>query len=363
MEHPSHRLNKWQGIDDFDSPGTWDILKLLPEAPDIVHCYDLHQGSFDLRVLPWLSHRLPTFLTLDDAWYLSGHCIHSVPFYSFECDRWKTGCGQCPDLTLPSAIRRDATAFNWEQKRRIFHQSRLHIATPSRWLMRKVEQSILAAGAEDLRVIPNGVDLSVFHPGNKEQARQELGLPQERKILLFTARRGSRNRWKDFSTMRDAVVKAAARLSLHGTVFVVLGGAGPEMREENVDISFVPYQSDRQTVARYYQAADVYLHAAFADTFPGAVAEAMACGTPVIATETGGIPELVSHGTTGFLVPPRDAGAMADRMEQLLADDALREKMATSAADVAEREFGLERQVSAYLRWYAEVCDGWNPAG
>lgn len=361
--HPYHRLNKWQGIEDFDFPGTWSILQLLPEGPDVVHCYDLQHDFFDLRFLPRLSHRVPTFLTLDDARYLSGHCAHSVPFYSFECERWKTGCGQCPDLTIPAAVRRDSTAFNWERKRRIFRESRLYIATPSRWLMRKVEQSILAAGAEDLRVIPNGLDLSVFHPGNKDQARQELGLPKEPKILLFTMSQETSQNWKDVPTMRAAVVEASTRPNLPAAVFVVLGGTGPAMPGGNASIIFVPYQSDRRTVARYYQAADVYLHAAVADTFPGAIAEAMACGTPVVATATGGIPELVSHGITGFLVPPRDVGAMADRVEQLLTDDALCKKMSTNAAKVAQLEFGIDRQVTSYLNWYREVCDAWNPAG
>jgi glycosyltransferase involved in cell wall biosynthesis len=163
--------------------------------------------------------------------------------------------------------------------------------------------------------------------------------------------------------MRAAAVKAAARPSLHDAVFVVLGGAGPEISEGNVSISFVSYQNDRETVARYYQAADVYLHAAIADTFPGAVAEAMACGTPVVGTETGGIPELVSHGRTGFVVPPRDADAMADRIEQLLTDDGLRERMSAAAAERARQEFGLDRQVGAYLHWYSEIRDTWDSGG
>ena len=163
--------------------------------------------------------------------------------------------------------------------------------------------------------------------------------------------------------MRSAVAKAGNRPDLRGIVLVVLGEEGQELREGGATVFFVPYQSDRRTVARYYRAADVYLHAAIADTYPGAVAEALACGTPVVATETGGIPELVHHGTSGFLVPPRDADALADRVEQLLTDDALREKMGAAAALVAQREYGLDRQVEAYLQWYAEVHDGWAPAG
>ena len=109
---------------------------------------------------------MPTVLTLHDAWLLSGHCAHS-----FDCERWKTGCGECPDLTIEPAIRRDATADNWVRKRDIYARSRLYVATPSPWLMGRVEQSMLAPAVEQARVIPNGVDLSVFRPADKRSIR------------------------------------------------------------------------------------------------------------------------------------------------------------------------------------------------
>src|SRR5262245_59012697 len=107
------------GYEDFNFPASWHLLDLPPERPDILHCHNLHGSYFDLRALPWLSQQVPVVLTLHDAWLLSGHCAHS-----FDCQRWQTGCGQCPDLAIPPAIRRDATAYNWRRKRDVYTKSR-----------------------------------------------------------------------------------------------------------------------------------------------------------------------------------------------------------------------------------------------
>jgi glycosyltransferase involved in cell wall biosynthesis len=159
LARPRRWWDYFWGLEDFHHPGTRRLLELFPETPNIVHCHNLHGKYFDLRVLPWLSQQVPIVLTLHDAWLLSGHCAHS-----FACERWKIGCGHCPDLTITPAIRRDATAYNWRRKQEIYAKSQFYVATPAQWLMRKVEQSILASAVVEAQVIPNGVDLSVFHP-------------------------------------------------------------------------------------------------------------------------------------------------------------------------------------------------------
>jgi glycosyltransferase involved in cell wall biosynthesis len=169
-----------QGHEDFDFPATERILELTKERPEIIHCHNLHGNYFDLRILPWLSHQVPVIITLHDAWLLSGHCAHS-----FNCERWKIGCGNCPDLTIYPKVKRDATAFNFKRKQEIYGKSRLYIVTPSQWLMNKVKQSILVPAIVEANVIPNGVDLSIFHPGNKQVIRTKLGISQSAKMLLF----------------------------------------------------------------------------------------------------------------------------------------------------------------------------------
>jgi glycosyltransferase involved in cell wall biosynthesis len=354
------------GREDFNFPGSRRLLQLAPRQPDVVHAHNLHGDYFDLRILPWLSRQVPVILTLHDAWLLSGHCAHS-----FDCERWRTGCGQCPDLSIYPAIRRDATAYNWRRKRDIYAQSRLYVATPSRWLMRKVEQSILAPAVHEARVIPNGIDLSVFRVAEDRQTvRVALGLPQDSKILLFAANGIRRSLWRDFEMMRAAVARVAERMDGQSVLFLALGDDAPPEHIGRATVQFVPYQTDPKVVARYYQASDVYVHAARADTFPNTVLEALACGTPVVATAVGGIPEQVKplerwnvetfdrfNEPTGALVPPGDAEAMADAVVALVTNGALQKRLGENAAEDARKRFDLERQVNEYIEWYQAIIE------
>jgi glycosyltransferase involved in cell wall biosynthesis len=342
----------WRGIEDFHYPQSKELVSLTPQPPDIVHLHNLHGGYFDLRLLPQLSRQVPLVATLHDAWLLSGHCAHSL-----DCERWMIGCGSCPDLTIYPAIRRDATAGNWRRKRDIYAQSRLFVATPSRWLMRKVEQSMLAPAIEEARVIPNGVDLSIFRPADRRAARTELGIPQDVHVLLFAANVIRDNVWKDYRTLREAIRLAAESSQERPIHFVGLGDDGPSERIGRAEIRFVPYQDDPSIVARYYQAADIYVHAARADTFPTSVVEALACGIPVVATAVGGIPEQIDDGQTGLLVPAADEHILAKRIVQLLDDNALRQRLGGAAAANAKERFDLIRQVDTYLRWYRELLE------
>jgi len=370
LAEPRRWLDEHRGFEDFHFPGSRQLLTLAPKLPDIVHFHNLHGGYFDLEVLPRLSRELPVVLTLHDAWLLSGHCAHSL-----DCERWKTGCGRCPDLSIPPAIRRDATHHNWRRKQRIYAESRLYVATPSQWLMDKVAQSMLAAGTVEARVIPNGVDLSAFHPADKRWARVSLNLPEKARIILCAGTRIQTNIWKDYKTMQAAIGRAAERLQKQRVIFIALGAAGAGERIGEMDVRCLPYQKEPAVVARYYQAADLYVHAAHADTFPSTVLEALACGAPVVATAVGGIPEQVkglkvstssdAHSdrniygmdkATGLLVPPAGVEEMARGIERLLEADLLRRRMSENAAKDARERFDLQRQVDDYLQWYEQLA-------
>jgi glycosyltransferase involved in cell wall biosynthesis len=225
--------------------------------------------------------------------------------------------------------------------------------------MEKVEQSMLAHGIVQHRVIPNGVDRSVFHPAGREAARAALNLPREAKVLLFAALGIRQNEFKDYATLRRAAVLLAETKEWPELVFLALGEQATEERIGKASIRFIPFTGDRSVVARYYQAADLYLHAARADTFPNTILEALACATPVIATAVGGIPEqinsLESANPTGVLVPAGDADAMAAAAVSLLRDDTFRSLVAANAARDAAQRFDLSRVAEDYLTWYCEI--------
>ena len=152
-------------------------------------------------------------------------------------------------------------------------------------------------------------------------------------------------------------------------IFVIFVGAdllreqGEPVVFENGEVEFIAFQRDANILAQYYQAADVYVHAAKSDTFPNTVLEALACGLPVVATAVDGIPEQIEESRSGYLVQAGDADTMASRVIQLLSSEGLRTSMGRTAADIASRSFGIQRQVQAYLDWYEQILDSSQLAG
>jgi glycosyltransferase involved in cell wall biosynthesis len=359
------------GREIFDYPGSRLILSLTRFTPELVHLHNLHNEFFDLRFLPELSTRAPVVMTLHDEWTYTGHCA-----YTLIGDRWRDGCRSCPDLQVYPAIDRDATHENWLAKKEIYEHSRLYVTSPSRWLLDRARESILAGGAVDFRLIRNGVDLSVFKPASQMAARAMLRLPREPLVLLFAANALNKNPFKDYGTIEAAVERLAAEPRDRPLLLIALGGTGPTRRFPNAEMRQVPYETVPERVAAYYQAADVYLHAANADTFPTTILEAMATGISVVATAVGGIPEQVHSldgvagawagestdlsTATGVLVAPHDSAGMAAATSTLLADRTLRERLGANATAEAAANYDIERQIDETIKWYGEIIADWS---
>jgi glycosyltransferase involved in cell wall biosynthesis len=318
------------GLEDFNHPYTRHVVDFAGPRPDVLFCNNLHGGYFDLRELPRLSSELPVVLRLADSWTFTGHC--AVPG---ACERWRTGCGRCPDLAIPPAIRRDATRLNWRRKRRIYRRSRLFVVAPSRWMLDRARRSILAPAIAGARVVANGIDLSVFNRDGARAERSDAGTPR----LLFVANGGAANPYKGFGTLRAALGR------LGGPVELVAVGGGRGVEEmAGARIRHEPRQPPEQ-LAGLYRSADVYVHAAPEESFSLTTTEALACGTPVVAASGGGIAEVIDHGRTGLVVPPADEEALAGALERLLADRKLRDRMGAAAGAEARARFDHRRMV------------------
>ena len=349
LGEPQRLWDHLRGIEDFNFSGTWKLLDLPPRRPNIVHCHNLHCDYFDLRILPWLSAQVPVIINLHDAWMLSGHCAHSL-----GCERWRTGCGQCPDLTIYRSVRGDATAYNWRRKKEIFSKSRLYVTAVSTWLMNKARETMFPDAPG--RVIPNGIDLEIFFPGDREAARRKLNLPLDAEIVLMSAH----NPFKNLPFMKSVMARIANRSASRKLLFLCISREPPnELELGQGRIRFIDIVHDRRTMASLYQAADVYFHAAVEESFGNAVAEAMACGTPVVVATGGGAPEALSSDATGFLIHPSDEAGAVRALQRLLDDAGLRERMGRTARTHAAERFGLERQVKEFLKWYPEVRRDW----
>ncbi|MBR6371650.1 MAG: glycosyltransferase, partial [Victivallales bacterium] len=187
------------GLEETDFPGCHKLLEALPFAPDIVHIHNMHGWYFDIGMLPVLSAKFPTILNLRDTWALTGHCA-----YFMDCEKWLSGCGNCPRLDVYPALRKDGTSQNWQNKADVYAASRLYVCAPSQWLLDCAKASMLKAA--EYKVIPNGIDITVFTPGDRVLARQRLDLPLEVPIVMF-ASAAAKTVFKDQDTLRMAVEK------------------------------------------------------------------------------------------------------------------------------------------------------------
>ena len=201
-------------------------------------------------------------------------------------------------------------------------------------------------------MIPNGVDLDVFRPGARDEARSRLGIAADVHVLVFAAQGARSNPYKDFATLREALVGLGSGTGTRIAAFALGEGAADEHFGRVTLRSMAPVGP--AAVADHLRAADLYILPTKADNHPLTVIEALACGCPVVASRVGGIPEQLTEGT-GLLVRPGDGRDLAAAIDALLSDPQRRAAMGSAAADDARARFSLDRQVDAYAELYDEL--------
>lgn len=340
---------KQEGLIDLIYPESFELVHHpYYEAADVLHLHDIEGDYFSLLALPLVTQNKPTVWTLHSEQAFTGHCAVSL-----GCERWKIGCGQCPNLGGYPPVKQDNTAYLWQLKKQAYANSRFTAVVPSQWLYDRVKQSPLFKG-KDVRLIYNGVDLEVFKVQDKTEARKALGLPLDKKMILFSADGGAKNPWKGGSIVYDLYNQITDK---SGLLFVNLGGA----KEEKEAWLATPYIHDRAELAQWYAAADVMLYPSLADSFGLVVAEAMACGLPVVTFATGGIPELVEHLESGYVAAYKDSEELMTGLQLFLNDDELRGRASAQARATAEAKFDEKIMIRQYLELYKELTTGDNP--
>ena len=311
---------------------------------DVVNLHHIHGNAFPYTILPALTKDRPAVWTLHDMWALTGHCS-----YTYDCERWQTGCGKCPRLDEPVALRRDTTAFHWRLKNRTYGNSHLRIVTPSRWLTDAARKSPLL-GRFDVRHIPYGVDTEVFRPLPKPLARQFLGLPTDKPLVLFAADNIAEKR-KGVDAFRQAI----DRLSQGAAEIVTFGQNSGQVQVRGVKTWDLGVINDDRLIAAAYAASDVFVSTSLADNLPNTILESLACGTPIAAFDAGGVGDMVRHMETGFLARSHDIADLAQGLIQLLSNSELCQRLSARAREVAVGEYSQDLQATRYMELYEEL--------
>ena len=280
----------------------------------------------------------------------TGHCVHP-----YECKKWKKICYKCPHTYSEKKISRDASFINQYRKKKIYLNSRLYVSSPSHWLRNMAENSILKEGAIEFNTIPNGIDKTVFSPGCKIKARNEIGLSQTKKIILFAGGSVSKNPTKGWDNLLKVLNYAKDKKNFPESIIIILGDTFKDKIYGNITLKSIDWVSSEIKLVNYYRASDLYLHLANAENFPLSILEAMHCGIPVVASNVGGIPEQIIQEKTGYALNKNDQIAIFNAIYRILTEKKFHESLETASRIHAQKYFDQDLMTKSYLKWFEKV--------
>jgi len=327
-----------------------DRLRSL--AGDLINLQWINKGFIRLESLKKIPK--PLVWTLYDMWAFTGGC-----HYAYECEGYVARCGQCPQLNSHKEL--DLSRWVWTRKQRAWGRVEMALVCPSKWMADCASRSSLFAGRR-IEVIANGLDIQRFRPIQREEARNWLGLPVDKKLILFSAVKGVENPQKGYPFFHRAMQDLAAIGWQEQVEVLVLGSSEPvKPAELPVPVHYLGHLKDELSLALVYGAADVFVAPSLQDNLPNTVMEALACGTPCVAFNTGGIPEMVDNQVSGYLAIPKDAQDLAQGIDWVLRDPERWRSLGQQARLKAERDFDGVIQAKKYASFYTELLES-SPA-
>jgi len=316
-------------------------------APDLIH---LHWVARMMRLETLRRLTMPIVWTMHDSWAFTGGC-----YLPGDCTRFRESCGACP--ILGSSLESDLSRRIWQRKQQAWQNLKLTIIAPSRWMAVRAKTSSLFCNKR-IEVIPNGVDITVFKPCEKNNARELLSLPKDKWLVLFGAKGATSDRNKGFHLLGEAMRRLATDSGRDLPELVIFGAAAPDpLPDLGLRTHYLGVQHDDVRLALLYAAADVFVLPSIQENLPYTVMEAMACGTPCVAFDQGGVPDLIDHEQNGFLAHPYEPDDLARGIGWVLEEAVRRGNLSNHARLKVEQKFSAEMIAERHMELYREILE------
>ncbi len=353
------QLNKWQNLlsnypdrpaglemfSDAEATIRLDLIKEIKEA-DIINLHWV-AGQMDYAKAPMTFGEKPIVWTLHDMNPFTGGC-----HYAGDCLKYKTSCGACPQLG--SNNENDLARHVWKQKYNAYQHLNLNIVTPSRWLAQCAAESALLSRFQ-VTVIPNGFPTDIFNPYPKKEVRRALNVPESSKIILFGSVSVANER-KGFKYLLNALNKFSINDKRENIVLAFFGYLPKEVKiNSKYPVLNLGPIADEKKLAMAYSAADLLVIPSIEDNLPNIVVEAMACGVPVVGFDIGGIPDMIDHKKTGYIVKPRDIDGLIEGINWVMTSIEGSSGLNKNCRAKAENEYSLQVQARAYVDLYGQI--------
>ena len=314
-------------------------------APDIVHLHWICGGMLRIEELKRI--KKPIIWTFHDMWAFTGGC-----YYNAGCEQFQQDCGDCPQLNISS--KNDLSWSILRRKKKAWAGLDITIVTPSNWLAKCAKNSSLFGGHR-VEVIHNGLDLNLFKPINKTTARKIWDLPINKKLILFGAMDATSDYRKGFDLLYKGLKQLAAKWS-NKAELVVFGASEPENPPDfALPVHYLGLLHDDVSLALLYSATDVMVVPSRQDNLSNTVVEPLSCGTPVVAYDVGGMPDIIDHKLNGYLAKPFDTSDLAAGINCVLSDENRHKELCIKAREKAMNCFDIKKVAGQYAELYREV--------
>lgn len=317
------------------------IKKIKSIAPEVVHVH-LMNGNYvnNYRLLTFLAeNNYKTVITLHAEIIYTGICEHA-----FDCERWKTGCGKCPQIFKKyKSLLFDRTAMEWQKKAKAFTRFKsLILVSVSGWLENRAKQSPMFKN-RDFYVVGNGVDTTIYKPVNTATLRQKLGLTNQKVILHVTPS------FKSIVKGGKHIIEIAKRLEKENVIIVIVGFDGFVGKLPS-NVITIGHTNSQEELAQFYSLADITLLTSKLETFSMVCAESLSCGTPVVGFKAGA-PEQISEAEYSEFVTNGDDDALEQVVKIWLAKD-------IQPYDVVQKvnnRYSILNMVEGYKKIYEKI--------
>lgn len=333
----------WGGIDITKHPR-------LIEA-DIIHLHWINNGFLSLKSIEKLKKlNKPIVWTLHDMWAFTGGC-----HYSDNCIKYTEACGNCP--LLDSKRQRDLSRRIWDRKRKIYKDMNLTVVTCSKWLGGCAQNSSLLS-SKNIRVIPNTLEMDVFKPINSRIAREILNLPEDKFIILFGAMSATSDKRKGFSYLAESIntlVSVNPELKNRAEILVFGATHSKDIESLPLNVNFLGNLGDNTTLSLCYNAADVFIAPSLEDNLPNTVMESLSCGTPVVAFNIGGMPDMIEHKTNGYLADSISPESLSEGISFFLEDSSNQDVFEKNSRESVVKSYRKDIVAKQYIEVYEEI--------
>lgn len=332
---------------DIANAGT-DITKLREfQEADIIHLHWVNQGMLSLNNIRKILHSGKAVVwTMHDIWPATSIC-----HVTLNCRSFTTGCHHCR-LLPGGGSNHDLAYSTWQKKQAMVQSGTIFYVACSRWLESEAKKSALLTG-QKITSIPNCIDTHIYRKGNKQEARQRLGLPANQKLILFASQRVT-NENKGMSYLIEACQQLAQTDGAKPGVVILGGHAEEVVAQLPLDAYPLGYVNDEHRIVDVYNAVDVFVLPSLSENLPNTIMEAMACGVPCVGFRIGGIPEEIDHQKNGYVAEYRNANDLGHGISWIL-NEADYEALSEQAIHKVNRNYSQRSVASKYIEIYNQA--------